>query len=543
MNIFSRLAKGVKSIMDKAGAETRLSREFKNIFELGGVPAFNQFYYFGIFIWKYLYKGYYKLWHRIAAPTIADQSATRDLFRMDLAKAISAELASLIWSEKCKVNVSARGFEPTEEQPTDDLGDFVHSVLCDNAFFTKMQEHIEQSMALGGGALKVWCESRRDAEGNVVPDTEQVKIGYSMADQFVPTAWDNAKVSEGVFISRIAKDAYYYTRLEWHKWNGNTYYITNELYRADKKKGSDNVDKPEDQDILGFRYPLATIYPFLDEQTQIKGIEQSLFSYYRTPIANNIDDNSPLGVSIYANALSTLHALDICYDSLVTEFRLGRKRIIVPARCVRTVIDPKTGVERRYFDARDEVYEALATDDENALKIQDNSVALRVEEHVAALNALLSTLCLQIGFSASTFSFDMASGLKTATEVISEQSKTYKTVKACQNMIRPAIVDLVENIIAVAKLYGISWNGKSIEQLAKDYDVSIVFDDSIIEDKQTIRTMAMSEVNSGLMAKKTYLMTIKGMTPEQADAELQLINEQGAIDGRAVDLVFGGGID
>ena len=126
--------------MDKAGAETRLGREFKNIFELGGVPAFNQFYYFGIFIWKYLYKGYYKLWHRIAAPTIADASATRDLFRMDLAKAISAELASLVWSEKCKVNVSARGFEPTEEQPTDDLGDFVHSVLCDNAFFTKMQE-------------------------------------------------------------------------------------------------------------------------------------------------------------------------------------------------------------------------------------------------------------------------------------------------------------------------------------------------------------------------------------------------------------------
>lgn len=45
--------------MQKAGAETGLSKEFKDIFEVGGVPAFNQFYYFGIFIWKYLYKGFY----------------------------------------------------------------------------------------------------------------------------------------------------------------------------------------------------------------------------------------------------------------------------------------------------------------------------------------------------------------------------------------------------------------------------------------------------------------------------------------------------
>ena len=43
------------------GDERRQAKEFKDIFELGGVPAFNQFYYFGIFIWKYLYKGFYNL--------------------------------------------------------------------------------------------------------------------------------------------------------------------------------------------------------------------------------------------------------------------------------------------------------------------------------------------------------------------------------------------------------------------------------------------------------------------------------------------------
>ena len=140
------------------------------------------------------------------------------------------------------------------------------------------------------------------------------------------------------------------------------------------------------QDILGVQYPLSALYPNLEPQTEIGGLTESLFSYYRTAIANNLDDNSPLGVSIYANAMDTLHALDICYDSLVSEFRLGKKRIIVPARCIRTVTDPQTGAQSRYFDPSDEVYEALATDDNQDLKIQDNSVELRVEEHVKALN-------------------------------------------------------------------------------------------------------------------------------------------------------------
>ena len=69
--------------------------------------------------------------------------------------------------------------------------------------------------------------------------------------------------------------------------------------------------------IRDSRYPLNEIYPFINENTALQGLTTSLFAYYRTATANNIDDNSPLGVSIYANALSTLKALDICYDSFI----------------------------------------------------------------------------------------------------------------------------------------------------------------------------------------------------------------------------------
>lgn len=525
MELLNKLRKWGRNMIQRGAATTGLGREYKSVFDLGDVPAFREFYEFGIFIWKWLYRGFYKAWHLIPAPTIADPDAKREVYRMNMAKAVCAEIAGLIWGEQCEISVTTDGRNQDQEDP-DPLGEFVKCVLCCNAFSEKMQESIEQGCALGGATLKVWADVKHDSEGREVPESRKIQIGYGMADQFVPTAWDNAKVTEGVFISRQAKDGYYYTRLEWHQWDGVTYVIRNELYRSAIQKGKNPGDT---QDILGIRYPLAEIYPDLEEETVIP-VEESLFSYWRTPIANNLDDNSPLGISLYGNALETLHALDICYDSFVREFRLGKKRIIVPARCVRMVVDPDTGKVRRYFDATDETYEALASDDPEDLKIQDNSVEIRVEEHVQAINAFLSILCLQVGFSTGTFTFDQHTGLKTATEVISENSKTYKTIKTLQNQITPAIEHLVRNIVDVAILYDMEHEGQKVSALAAPgYHVSIVFDDGVTQDRQTNITEGVTLVGAGLLSKFKFLTDKKygqGLTPEEAEEELKRIREE-----------------
>lgn len=536
--MFERLKRWWVNLMRRAGADLGIGKEFKSIFELGGVPAFNQFYNIGIFPWKWVYKGFYTAWHLINAPTIDNPKAKRRMYYLNLSKAVCSELAGMVWTDQADVSVSTNGFTPTEAQPDDPLEKWVKSILAKNNFSVKMLEAIEQAAALGGEAMKVWREVRRDREGNEVPDSERLTIGWSMADQFIPTAWTNSEVTEGVFITRTAKGGYYYTRLEWHEWDGLTYYITNELYRAEQRKDGST----EPQDILGMQVPLAEIYPLLDEETTVDGLEASLFSYFRTPTANNIDDNSPLGVSIYANAMETLHALDICFDSFVREFRLGKKRIIVPARMIKTVVDPQTGAPRRYFDATDETYEALSTDDPDSLKIQDNSVELRVDEHVAAMNAFLNIFCLQVGLSSGTFSFDAKGGLKTATEVVSENSKTYKTVKNFQNMIRPAIIRLVDNIIAVGALYDMQTeDGQRVADLkASGYSVNVAMDDGITQDRQTNINEGITLVGAGLMSKKTFLTDPKygqALTPEAADAELEQIANEQRIGGNLLDRI------
>lgn len=532
MAIFERLKRKMQETFLRAGANTGMAKEYKSIFDLQDVPAFNQFYNIGIFPWKYLYRGFYKPWHLIPAPTIADPQHKREMSYLNMSNAISAEIAGMVWTDQCDVCVSIEG----NDSEYDPLHDYIQHVLKHNNFQKKMGEAIEQAAAIGGEALKTWYEVKRDSEGNEIPETGEVKIGYAMADQFVPTAWSNAGVSDGIFVSRQARGGYYYTLLEWHIWDGTTYIIRNELYRAEQKKAGVGGD----QDILGFRYPLAELYPYLDDEVVID-TEKSLFTYFRTPRANNIDDNSPLGVSMYANAMDTLHAIDICFDSFVREFRLGKKRIIVPARMIRNVVDPVTGKNVRYFDATDETYEALSTDDPDTLKIQDNSVVLRVKEHVDAMNALLNILCLQVGLSFGTFSFDMHGGIKTATEVVSENSKTYKTIKNFQNQITPAIEELIDAIIQVASLYEVVWDGYSIRELAaRGYSTKVTLDDGIVQDRQTNINEGMTLVGAGLMSKFKFLTDPKygqNLTEEDALAELKRISEESAVTLPQLDLL------
>ena len=99
-----------------------------------------------------------------------------------------------------------------------------------------------------------------------------------------------------------------------------------------------------------------------------------------------------------------------------------------------------------------------------------------------------------------------------ATEVISENSKAFRTKKRDEITINDCIYDLVR---AICELEGIKTN-----------NITITPDDSIIEDKNTEMTRAQLEVTQGLRSKKSYLMEFKGMSEEEAEEELEKIKEE-----------------
>lgn len=525
MKIRERIRNGV----NRVGESLELFK--KDVFELAGVPAFREYYTLFIFTWQAVYKGFYRAWHEVPVMTIRDpKGKKRTLATMNAGKMACSQMARYVWNERCAISASMAN----NQAEVDPLNEFLQDVLKDNRFFTAFGDLLEKSFALGGGALKEWVEVPKDDQGNDIGEGK-VRIGYTMASQFVPTAWDNSRVTAGIFISREAKDGYYYTTVEWHKLDGTTYRVTNDLYRNPIKATE------EPQNILGWWYPLNEIYPLLSPDTTIYDVHNAFFQYIRPFGANYADDNSPLGMSIYAPAMNTLHGIDIMFDSLQREFVLGKKRIIAPARAMKLSAGVNGGKPQRYFDADDEVWEALATDNPEDLKIIDNSVGLRVNEHIQGINGDLAILCSQIGFDPGTLSFDASKGLKTATEVISENSKTFGTVKAHENIIKDSLRQMVDAIFELAVHYGLTWKGKSVESLiAGGYNVTVTFDDSIIEDKNAEINQGVALVGAGLMSKKRFMISTLGYTPEDADKELKQINEEGRTNAVTVERLFGG---
>lgn len=504
----------------------------KDVFELEGVPAFREFYQLSIYSWLAVYKGFFAPWHVVPMKTIHDpKGKTRTIATMNAGKMACSQMARYTWNERCRITASTDGWESEEPDP---LNEFIQHVLKENRFGIAFGDLLEKAYALGGGALKEWVEIPKDENGNDL-GPGKIRISYHMASQFVPTAWDNAQVTEGIFLNREARDGFYYTTVEWHHWNGDTYRVTNEVYRM-PIKGS------EPQNILGWWYPLDQIYPLLSPDTEIRDVHHTFFQYVKPFGANYMDDNSPLGMSIFAPAMNTLHSLDIIFDSLQREFVLGKKRIIAPAKAMRKVPPVFGGnVPQTYFDADDEVYEALAFDDIESLKIHDNSVDLRVDQHIAGINGELSILCSQIGFDPGTLSFDQrgARAIKTATEVISENSKTFGTIQAHENNFQDSLIMMVHAVLELAVKYGIEWRGIPVEDLVKrGYSVAVKFDDSIIQDRSADIDEGIKLMGAAAMSKKKFMIDTLGYTPEEADAEIQQIAQEKKIDSSVLDTVI-----
>lgn len=441
--------------------------------------------------WKAIYKGYYKEFHEMKYHTLNGERK-RTMRSLNMGKVACEVLAKIIFTEKVEINISDKTYN-----------DNIEATLKENRFNKVFQNKIELMLALGGLVLKVSPKPSRE-----VGKTKLV-VTYVTPDCFIPMTWENDDITEGVFLNISRDKNKVYCLFEFHKWNGLKYTIKNELYESEKGV--------EGQQAI--RVPLNTLYEGLEEQVTIEGLTLPLFTYIKPNIANNFDLQTPLGISIFANSLDTLYAIDVAFDSFIREFSLGRRRILVPATSVRSVVDPQSGELSRYFDANDEVYQAFNHTDPDKQKIQDNTVGLRVVEHVKAINALLEIYCMQLGFSAGTFTFDGQS-VKTATEVISEQSATFQTKQANENLVEEGLDKFIRSLGEVAELYNV------FNQPAKDYEIEFQWDDSIIQDRDADSDFFLKLKNANLIDGKHALMEILNFTEEQADEMLARVNKE-----------------
>lgn len=407
--------------------------------------------------------------------------------QLHMAKVLCDTFSEMAFAEQCTITINNEEYQK-----------YVDEALSDNKFWVKFPLRLSTGFALGGLALKCYLESGKP------------RIDYINADRFIPTRWDGNGISEGIFASSTTKGKDIYHLLEYHKLGISHF----KLFRSDSAQ------------TLGREVPLSMLYP--DLPTEVSYDEPvPMFSYFAPFVSNNAEYDTPLGMSVFANAQDTLETLDVIFDSFQREFILGKKRIIVPSSCIRTVVDPNTGNAERYFDADDEAFVALKIDSGEDVKITDNTVELRVEEHIAALNAALNILCMQTGLSAGTFSFDAAQGVKTATEIISQESKSARTIKNNKNLLAEALEGVVRSLVELGV--------KSGSLTRQDYDITIGFADNIEIDDNTLIDNNVKLVSARLKSRIAAIMDVLKCDEETARRELERIDAEEGVGGGSVD--------
>lgn len=394
--------------------------------------------------WLDWYNGYVKKFHHYTMYNGISYVGV-DRAYLGMAKTICEDWANLLLNEKVQISTDNTAFNVELE-----------NILNYSNFRVKGNQLIELAFALGTAGFVEYLDSN-----------EKVVIDFVRAQMIYPISWDNGYVNECAFgsIREANGKKQLYTQI--HKQSPQGYIIENHLFDAES----------------GIELDLGDIEPVV-----MTGSADQLFQIITPNIVNNIELDSPLGISIYANAIEQIKACDLIFDSYVNEFRLGKKRIVVPQSMAQIQMQAD-GTMQPVFDTNDVAFTAMGIGNEDNETIHEIDMTLRASEHDQGMQKALDLLSFKCGMGSSKYKFENGTAI-TATEVISSKSDLYQSLRKHELVLEYALKGLTK---AVAYL-----SGYAIKEVQVD------FDDSIIIDTDAERKQDMADVSMGAMSVEEY---------------------------------------
>lgn len=409
-----------------------------------------------------------------------------------MAKKLSEDIADLLLNERVTITLAD---ETTNE--------FVHRILDENHFLVQGNDYQERKAYTGTVAYIPYLDDIEvTEEGEIL--SGNIKMNYVDAPNIYPVSWNNGEVTECIFLFPHTINRKKYVQVQSHLIRGEEYVIENTVLQC--ISGS-----PEGTELLEEEW--RKLKPFANMAREVHtGSKEPQFVIDRLNITNNADESNPMGVAIFANAIDVLKKLDIEFDSYCNEFLLGRKRIFVAPELLYNMDGTPT------FDPEEGIFYSLPEDYDKGKEglIKDIDMQLRTEAHSKAINDDLNYLSLKCGFGTKRYQFE-SSGVKTATEIISENSDMYRMIKKHEIILEDALKRLIRIIIRLGIVLK--------EPLNEETDITIDFDDSIIEDKETERRQDMQDVAIGALSLEEYRAKWYGETVEQARKNLPEQNQ------------------
>ena len=406
---------------------------------------------------------------------------------LNLPSSICSEIARLATIEM-KSEISGKNSKRAEY-----LNTFYQQVIDD------IRTQVEYGCAVGGLILKPYI------------DGDKISVDYIQANNFYPTAFDGAgKIISAVFIDQKKLNDKYYTRLEHHQMTNEGVYITNNAF----------ISHTEHE--IGKEIPLDSIdeWALLQPEVLLKGVNKPLFGYFKTPLANNIDTRSPLGVSVYSKAVDLIRQADEQYSRLLWEFEASEYAVYIDELAMKPYKDAKGKITGYNIPQKQKrIFKGLSLASTQNEFFKEWCPNIREQSLINGLNEILCRIEDVCGLARGTFSNPQGEA-KTATELKILRQRSYATICDTQKSIKTALDELVYAMDMWATLGNLA--PKS------DIETSFEFDDSIVTDRQAEFIEKQQLVTMGILQPWELRMWYLGETEEQAKKSLQ--EQQNKVD-------------
>lgn len=396
-------------------------------------------------------------------------SANKGIYSAGIPGAVAAEMARLVTLElKSKVEGN----------------DYIDAAYQNALRDIRIQT--ECGCALGGLVFKPY------------PVDDRIVVQFIRANGFFPISFDTSgRITKAVFVEQIRAGKKIYTRLEIHSLKDDGLTIENRAYKSNN------------DETLGANIALTDIEAWADLQESVVfvGVKKLPIGYFKVPMANTIDPESPLGVSVFSRAKGLIEEADKRYSNECWEFEATQAAIHIAESLLK--YDKNTD-RVQYPAGKERLYRMLsinvgATD---AKFIDEFLPEIRHKAIYEGYQAQLKKIEFNCGLAYGTLSDPQVTD-KTAEEIRTSKQRSYATVTDIQMALEVALRDLVDAIAFWAKQ-----SGKDTDK----YTVSFAWDDSIVVDSNALANRAMLEYTSGIIDRVEYFKTVRGLDEKAAIA-------------------------
>lgn len=341
-----------------------------------------------------------------------------------------------------------------------------------------MQTKISSAFALGGMAFKPYY-----GNGNIVVDLVR-------ADRFFPVSFDAAgRIQSAVFVEPYRSGNFYYYRLEYHEYDPqkHTASVSNYTFRSDNENS------------LGFPCSLedTPTWANLQPVTIFEHVNAPLFSYFKIPKQNVVNPDSPLGVSVYANAAAQIMQADQIWNSIMWEYQSKENKILASG----DFFDPNgklSGIEKRLFMKTERNAESPF--------FNIYSPEIRETSYFKCLNEIIQHIESTCGFAVGTLSH-AENVEKTATELRISKQRSYTLISSIQKSLQYALQQLADAALLIMQYYDIPCSSAQI---------TCNWGDSVLEDVGENFSREIELVRIGALKPEILLMNYYRCSEEEA---------------------------